>query len=109
MGDPVKFKAVKDRVIEVGTDREVAFGSNVEKIAAHLNAEHADGRVAQAHCVIGSTRGPDGMRSGGHACDYDRVNDARLLTDAQRGALVLCDDHADVVDAARLTAREAAS
>lgn len=57
-----------------------------QKHADYLNREHANGRVAQAHC------------SHGHACDFDRVNDpTREVPATERASLILCADHAKVI------------
>lgn len=91
---------------DYGQVRKPSAKERAEAALALLTAEHASGRVAQARCALDSTRdAATGLRVGGRACDFDRINDVRLLSDAQRSALILCDDHADVVDAGRLAAK----
>lgn len=90
----VEFKILESRtesaIVESATGRVVANHSTGSKMGQKhlevLNAEHVNGRKAQAFCTQSTKMKPV-------ACDYDRVFAPELLTAQQRAALVLCEHH----------------
>jgi len=71
-------------VLEHETHRLIAIRETRESAQAHadlLDAEHANGRVAQAVCALG------------HRCDRDRIVEPEWLGVEQLQRLVLCERH----------------
>jgi len=100
--DSVPFVAVR----EMASGRDVAtFGAiaplgqghreRAEVYAAHLNREHADGRVPQSTCSQLEAPDPANPKAKPPRlrCDFDRVNEWRNLTAAQRCTIILCEHH----------------
>jgi hypothetical protein len=89
MGKAIKFsvdtQGPSDHYVTEDGGRQAAWYLNkgpAKAHAEHCNKEHANGRVVQAKC------------SKGEPCDRDRVHvDPRELSDVNRAALVLCEDH----------------
>lgn len=70
-----------------------------EVYAAHLNREHADGRMPQSTCsqrMPVDTKDPN-AKLARVPCDFDRVNDWGTITDEQMCSVILCEYHSEKV------------